>query len=181
MCALSPHGIATQHTAHSPGQPSGFVVQDLSHEFSHYQAVRSLSDWLKSENIPGIYGVDTRALTRHIRDSKTTVLGKIVVGNEAVEWYDPTKRNMTAEVSIKSPRVFYPADGKYDLHIVAVDLGIKNNILRNLLQRGAKVTLVPWDYDLSKSTLEYDGLFYSNGALVHIAQCRSSVAGAHLS
>lgn len=85
---------------------------------------------------------------------------------------------MTAEVSTKDIRVFTPPDGKFDVHIVAVDLGIKSNIIRHLVRRGARVTLVPWDYDLSKSKLSYDGLFYSNGIFpLDLLNCSHHHAG----
>ena len=57
--------------------------------------------------------------------------------------------------------MFVPADGNFDIDIVAIDVGMKNNIIRHLVKRGARVTVVPWDYDIR--TLEYDGLFISNG------------------
>jgi carbamoyl-phosphate synthase, small subunit len=133
------------------------VAQDYSWSHSHWQADRSLAQWLKEEGITGIYGVDTRALTKHLRE-KGSMLGKIVVdGCEDVEFYDPNKENLVAKVSCKEPEVH----GEGDKTVVLVDCGVKHNIIRCLTRRGVKVVRVPWDYDFT--TIPYDGLFISNG------------------
>jgi carbamoyl-phosphate synthase large subunit/carbamoyl-phosphate synthase small subunit len=140
-------------------QIQGLVCQDYSTHYSHFEAVQSLSEWMESENVPGISGVDTRALTKLIR-SHGSMLGKIVPkGNPNVlQFEDPNVRNLIAEVSVTEPRV-YNEDG--DVTIIAVDCGHKDSMIRCLLDRGARVKVVPWDWDVSKET--YDGLFYSNG------------------
>ncbi|KAF7709169.1 carbamoyl-phosphate synthase [ammonia], mitochondrial [Silurus meridionalis] len=138
-------------------QVSGLVVQDYSHNYSHWNSVKSLSQWLQEEKVPALYGVDTRMLTKIIRD-KGTVLGKIEFEGQPVEITDPSVRNLVAEVSTKEVKVY----GKGNpVKVVAVDCGIKHNIIRLLVKRGAEVHLVPWDQDLT--SLEYDGLFISNG------------------
>ncbi|XP_066542532.1 carbamoyl-phosphate synthase [ammonia], mitochondrial [Hoplias malabaricus] len=138
-------------------QVSGLLVQDYSHEFSHWNSVKSLAQWLQEEKVPALYGLDTRMLTKIIRD-KGTVLGKIEFEGESIEISDPNKRNLVAEVSTKETQVF----GKGNpIKVVAVDCGIKHNIIRLLVNRGAEVHLVPWNQDLM--SLEYDGLFISNG------------------
>ncbi|KAL7882173.1 hypothetical protein AOLI_G00090220 [Acnodon oligacanthus] len=138
-------------------QVSGLLVQDYSHDFSHWNSVKSLAQWLQEEQVPALYGVDTRMLTKIIRD-KGTVLGKIEFEGQPVEITDPNKRNLVAEVSTKENQVF----GKGNpIKVVAVDCGIKHNIIRLLVKRGAEVHLVPWNQDLM--SLDYDGLFISNG------------------
>lgn len=138
-------------------QVSGLLVQDYSHEHSHWNSVKSLGEWLQEEKIPALYGIDTRMLTKTIRD-KGTILGKIEFDGQSVELSDPNQRNLVAEVSTKDIKVF----GKGNpIKVVAVDCGIKHNIIRLLVKRGAEVHLVPWDQDLMN--LEYDGLFLSNG------------------
>uniref|UniRef100_A0AAR2JLK8 carbamoyl-phosphate synthase (ammonia) n=1 Tax=Pygocentrus nattereri TaxID=42514 RepID=A0AAR2JLK8_PYGNA len=138
-------------------QVSGLLVQDYSHDFSHWNSVKSLAQWLQEEQVPALYGVDTRMLTKIIRD-KGTVLGKIEFEGQPVEITDPNKRNLVAEVSTKETQVF----GKGNpIKVVAVDCGIKHNIIRLLVKRGAEVHLVPWNQDLM--SLDYDGLFISNG------------------
>uniref|UniRef100_A0A3B4YN35 carbamoyl-phosphate synthase (ammonia) n=1 Tax=Seriola lalandi dorsalis TaxID=1841481 RepID=A0A3B4YN35_SERLL len=138
-------------------QVSGLLVQDYSHEYSHWNSVKSLGQWLQEEKVPALFGIDTRMLTKVIRD-KGTVLGKIEFDGQPVEISDPNQKNLVAEVSTKETNIF----GKGNpIKVVAVDCGIKHNIIRLLVKRGAEVHLVPWDQDLL--SLEYDGLFISNG------------------
>uniref|UniRef100_A0A671T7F9 Carbamoyl-phosphate synthase [ammonia], mitochondrial n=1 Tax=Sinocyclocheilus anshuiensis TaxID=1608454 RepID=A0A671T7F9_9TELE len=138
-------------------QVSGLLVQDYSSEYSHWNSVKSLAQWLQEEKVPALFGMDTRMLTKIIRD-KGTVLGKIEFDGQPVEITDPNQRNLVAEVSTKDIQVF----GKGNpIKVVAVDCGIKHNIIRLLVKSGAEVHLVPWDQDLM--SLEYDGLFISNG------------------
>ncbi len=133
------------------------VAQDYSWEHSHWQADRSLAQWLEEEKIPGIYDIDTRALTKLLRE-KGSMLGKIVVeGCEEPEFYDPNNENLVAKVSCKE----IEHHGHGEKTVVLVDCGTKHNIIRCLTSRGVKVVRVPWDYDFN--TLEYDGLFISNG------------------
>ena len=133
------------------------VAQDYSWEHSHWLADRSLSEWLVQEKIPGIYDVDTRALTKHLRE-KGSMLGKIVIeGGEDIDFYDPNLENLVAKTSCKEPEVH----GEGDKTVVLVDCGTKHNIIRCLTRRGVKVIRVPWNYDFTQ--IPYDGLFISNG------------------
>ncbi len=133
------------------------VCQDYSWVPSHWQAERPLSDWLREEHIPGIYGIDTRALTKLLRE-KGSMLGKITFeGGEDIDFHDPNTENLIARVSTREVKEF----GEGEKTVVLVDCGTKYNILRCLTRRGVKVVLVPWDYDFN--TLDYDGLFISNG------------------
>lgn len=137
---------------------SGLVVGEVCDQPSHWAAVRTLHQWLEAEGVCGIHGVDTRALTKKIREHGS-LLGKIVVdGGDDPAFYDPNKVNLVDQVSIKEPRV-YNADG--EVKVLVVDLGLKNNQLRCLLKRRACVTVVPWDHPLDPT--KYDGLFLSNG------------------
>lgn len=134
----------------------GFIISDYSTEYSHWNAKYSLGDWLKMQKIPGIYGIDTRALTQVLRESGT-MLGKIVFDDRDVEWYDPNRDNLVAAVSPKEKQVY--GNGKH--RILLIDCGVKNNIIRCFLDRNTTVIRVPYDYDIQKE--EYDGLFISNG------------------
>jgi carbamoyl-phosphate synthase small subunit len=138
-------------------QIEGLVISRLSAAYSHWSALDSLDSWMRKHDVPGICGVDTRVLTKGLR-TKGCMLGKIVVGDKDVEWDDPNKRNLVAGVSIREP-LFYPSTG--DKKVVLVDLGSKNNILRNLLRRGLNVLRVPWNYDWSRENV--DGIVLSNG------------------
>ncbi|CAK9304719.1 unnamed protein product [Gordionus sp. m RMFG-2023] len=138
-------------------QVKGLLVQDYTSNYSHWNAKTSLHEWLIEQKIPAMYGVDTRLITKTIRN-KGTLLGKIEFENQPIDFYDPNAHNILPHVSIKSPAVYCP-DNPYK--IIAVDCGIKNNIIRNLIKRGGCVKVVPWDYDFTKEP--YDGLFISNG------------------
>ncbi len=135
---------------------TALVISDYSWEYSHWNAKESLSDWLKEFKVPGIYGIDTRALTKHIRETGA-ILGKIIVDDQDVEFHDPNKDNLVAQVSVKEPKTY--GNGKHK--IVMVDTGAKYNILRCLLKRDTTVIRVPWDYDFTQ--IDYDGLMLSNG------------------
>lgn len=137
-------------------QISGFVISDYSPEYSHWNANQSLGDWLKQNKIPGIFGVDTRALTKILRE-KGTMLGKIVIDEKEIEFYDPNKDNLVAQVSTKEVETYGEGENK----ILLVDCGVKNNIIRELIKRNSTVKRVPWDYDFSNE--EFDGLFITNG------------------
>jgi carbamoyl-phosphate synthase small subunit len=135
---------------------AGLIVSDYSFEYSHWNAIESLDKWLKKNNVPGIYGIDTRALTKRIRE-KGAMLGKIEPEGTSTAFYDPNKVNLVDEVSIREKQVY--GSGKY--RIALVDCGVKYNIIRNLLKRDTTVIRVPWDYDFHEE--EFDGLFLSNG------------------
>ncbi|MFV0531407.1 MAG: glutamine-hydrolyzing carbamoyl-phosphate synthase small subunit [Flavobacteriales bacterium] len=134
---------------------SGLIISDYSIEHNHWNAQKSLSDWLKESQIPAVYGVDTRALTQKLRE-KGTMLGKIIF-NQDIEYYDPNQINLVAEVSCKEKIIY--GNGKY--RIVLIDCGVKNNIIRCLLDYDTTVIRVPWDYDFTQE--KYDGIFISNG------------------
>lgn len=135
---------------------TGLIVSDYSQNYSHWNAKKSLGDWLKDFGIPGIFGIDTRELTKILRE-KGTMLGKIIHDNKDVEMFDPAKINLVAQVSTKEKKIY--GNGKFK--ILLIDCGVKYNIIRNLIKRDATVTVVPWDYDFSNEI--YDGLFISNG------------------
>lgn len=133
------------------------LCQDYSSNPSHHLSTRTLSDWLKEEKIPGLYGIDTRRLTKLLRE-KGSMLGKITFENgEDIDFKDPNAENLIAKVSTKEVKEF----GNGQKHVVLVDCGTKYNIIRCLTKRGVKVTLVPWNYDFNQ--IEFDGLFISNG------------------
>lgn len=138
-------------------QVEGLIISDFSFEYSHWNAVKSLGTWLKEQKIPGIYGIDTRELTKLVRE-KGAMKGKLVFPDEEdIPFVDPNIINQVARVSCKEVVTY--GNGKD--RIVLVDCGVKNNIIRSLLERDVTVIRVPWDYDFN--TLEYDGLFISNG------------------
>lgn len=134
---------------------SALIISDYSDKYYHWNAAKSLGKWLEENNVPAIYGIDTRALTKKLRE-KGVMLGKVVVDND-LEFDDPNKRNLAAEVSCKEVTTY----GNGSKKVVLLDFGVKNNIIRELLKRDLTVICVPWDYDFF--TLEFDGIFLSNG------------------
>ena len=137
-------------------QVQGLIVADYSETYSHWDAKKSLSEWLSEHNVPGIYGIDTRELTKKLRE-RGTMLGKIVYDNEDIEFEDPNKRNLVAEVSLKEPIVYKKGKKK----IILIDCGAKNSIIRAFLRRNITVIRCPWDYDFL--TEKVDGIVISNG------------------
>lgn len=137
---------------------SGVIVSEASKEPSHWNSFQSFSSWLKSEEIPGIAGIDTRKLTQHLR-TKGAMLGKILVNGNDCDWFDPNKTNLVENVSCTQPKQF----GDFPTKTVLVDCGAKNNIVRSLLKRKISVLKVPWNFDFAESDLEFDGVLVSNG------------------
>ena len=135
---------------------SGLVIADYSLESSHWNSQKSLSEWLIENKIPAICDVDTRALTKHLRE-QGAMPGMLVWNNEQLEFDDPNEQNLVDQVSSKVVQKY--GTGKYN--IMLVDCGVKNNIIRRLLARDTTVTRVPWNYEFTRE--KYDGLFISNG------------------
>ena len=184
---VEPNGLATfmeSERIHA----EAIIVSDYSEDFSHWNAVESLADWLKREQVPGITGIDTRELTKVLREHGV-MMGRIVfddVENEidnsqlTIDNYEDV--NYVDRVSCKeiivytgkeSPLHFPITTSTAQLNcqlstvncqlkrVVLLDCGVKSNILRCLLKRDVEVIRVPWDYDYNE--LEFDGLFISNG------------------
>lgn len=138
-------------------QVTGLVISDYSFQFSHWNAKKSLGDWLIENKIPGIYGIDTRELTKILRD-KGSIKGKILFPEmDDIDFVDPNLENQVAKTSC-TEIIRY---GNGSKTIALVDCGIKHNIIRCLLKRDVSIIRVPWNYDFN--TLEYDALFISNG------------------
>lgn len=140
---------------------SGLVVGELCETPSHWRKKYKLAEWMKKHNVVGISGIDTRALTKLIRENGT-VLGKIIHRSSGpfqdLEFKDQNERNLVDEVSIKKPITY---NEKGSPRICAIDCGLKLNQIRCFVNRGARVDLVPWDFPLNPDN--FDGLFISNG------------------
>jgi len=156
----------------------GVIVAEHCNEPSHWNCKKTIAEWLNENKIPGISGIDTRALTTKLRE-KGVMQGKIVIGNgtptdSGSKEFGDENENLVAQVSVKEKVVYKPADSiedkqnknkenknKENKKIILIDCGAKNNILRCLLKRKISVIRVPWNYDFSKE--EYDGIMISNG------------------
>jgi carbamoyl-phosphate synthase small subunit len=138
-------------------QISGLIIATLSKHYRHCSALGSLASWMQRQNIPGICNIDTRMLTKKLRN-QGMMLGKIVVDDTDFAWEDPNERNLVAEASLERPR-FYPGSGQKK--VILVDFGCKESILRHLLSKRLDVLRVPWNYDWSEEIV--DGVVLSNG------------------
>ena len=145
------------------------IVSDYLEEYSHWNAVESLSEWLKREKVPGITGIDTRELTKTLRE-RGVMMGRIIFDDEVEEndypkltdelnKFDYENVNYVDCVSCKE--VIRYNEGSEKKKVVLVDCGVKANIIRCLTKRDVEVIRVPWNYNFN--TLEFDGLFISNG------------------
>ena len=135
------------------------IVSDYSETFSHWNGKESLGDWLKREQRPAITGIDTRALTRLLRE-RGVMMGRIEiegVGNTPLN-LDYGDINYVETVSCQDIIRYNEGAGK---RVVIVDCGVKANIIRCLMKRGVEIIRVPWDYDFN--SLDFDGLLISNG------------------
>jgi len=148
------------HTIHI----RALIISGYTEEYSHWNAKCSLGQWLKENNIPGLFGVDTRFLTKKLRE-QGTMLGRIdftpTAPGQTLTFNDPAQVNLVAEVSIKEPCVYNEAGSP---HVLAFDCGMKYNIIRTFVEHGVKLTVVPFDFELTADRYdEFDGIFVSNG------------------
>lgn len=177
------HGIL-KHFESDQIHVRGLVVSEYSENFHHWEAKESLEDWLKKENIPGITGIDTRALTQKLREHGV-MLGQIVPDDMKASQHilDPNKENLVAQVSVEKPVIYEAARAAHGAHwahgaraheahtargarkkrVIAIDTGMKNNILRSFLSRGISVIRVPWNYNIWNGEYKFDGVFLANG------------------
>ena len=180
---FQPNGLSTFMESEKI-HAEAIIISDYSREYSHWNAQCSLGDWLKEEHIPGIYGIDTRALTKKLREHGV-MMGRIEIegmdnGELTMENYGEV--NYVDKVSCKDILVYSgeeshtfgidtPAETlnsqlsilncQLKKKVVLLDCGVKHNIIRSLLKRNLMVVRVPWNYDFNH--LDYDGLFLSNG------------------
>lgn len=138
---------------------SAIIVSDYSEQYNHWNAVESLADWLKREHVPGITDIDTRELTKILREHGV-MMGKIIFNDDPdnIPTADYEGVNFVDKVSCKE--IIRYNEGA-DKKVVLVDCGVKNNIIRCLVNRGVEVIRVPWNYDYTD--MQFDGLFLANG------------------
>ena len=149
---------------------TALIVSDYSEQYSHWNAVESLGDWLKREQVPGVTGIDTRQLTKVLREHGV-MMGRLEFADGANESHESNGTHETYEtledygainwverVSCKDVIRYNEGAGK---KVVLVDCGVKANIIRCLVQRDVEVIRVPWNYDYTG--MAFDGLFLANG------------------
>lgn len=157
----------------------GVIVSNYIDTPSHHLSKQTLKSWLKKEQIPALEIPDTRLLTQKIR-SKGTMLGKILVNNKKVSFFDPNHENLVAKVSTKqiiisnpkvssyhTPGVIYVDTNGKPKTVLLYDCGAKDNIARCLVNRGVRVITVPWNFDpfayAQSKPFEFDAVVISNG------------------
>lgn len=154
------------------GKPSigALIAREYADKPSNFRTSKTLSEFMEENDIAGVYGVDTRELTRRIRGNGSC---KVLITNENVtseegkkilaDWdyeKDQVKRVSTDKAWASDPENVY----ENTLHVVAIDCGIKLNIVRMLNEVGCRVTVLPWDTDFETvKKYEPDGVFFSNG------------------
>jgi carbamoyl-phosphate synthase small subunit len=178
-------GINLEDDESAKPQVSAAVIRSLSPVVSNWRSALSLSDWLEGHGVPGISGVDTRWLTRKLRDGGTQKAALSTKGTSADEllhmahkWPGLAGRDMVKEVTCEESYHWVDDGGSKWLSkkdegrrlkdesfsIVAYDFGIKENILRHLSAYGANVTVVPADTTADEVlAMRPDGVFLSNG------------------
>ena len=151
--------------------PKGLIAFDVCEDYSNWEAEKSLQQWMVEQNLTGIYGIDTRELTKVLRDNGS-MKGCIIP--EGAELPAEAAAPSPADVCCSKP-IVYPAQPAEEVEningskaavtagkkVVVVDLGVKHSIIRGLLARGAEVIRVPYNYDFTE--MEYDGVYVSNG------------------
>ncbi len=138
---------------------SAIIVSDYSEHYSHWNGIESLADWLKREHVAGVTGIDTRELTKVLREHGV-MMGTIIFDDEHdnIPQVDYDEINFVDRVSCKDIIRYNEGAGK---KVVLVDCGVKANIIRCLVNRGMEVIRVPWNYDYTN--MDFDGLFIGNG------------------
>ncbi|MCC6548434.1 MAG: carbamoyl-phosphate synthase (glutamine-hydrolyzing) small subunit, partial [Ignavibacteriaceae bacterium] len=138
-------------------QVRGLVIADYSTEYCHWNAVKSLDEWMKEQKIPGLWGVDTRMITRRLRE-KGTMLGSLTPeGMNPLPLEDPNLDDLAGAVCVKEPVLYSKGPKK----VAIVDCGVKNNIIQGMLRRDISVLRVPSDFNFN--SVECDGIILSNG------------------
>lgn len=138
---------------------SAIIVSDYSEAYSHWNACESLAEWLKREHVPGVTGIDTRQLTKVLREHGV-MMGRIVFDDDPnnIPEADYEGVNFVDQVSCKEVIRYHEGAGR---KVVLVDCGVKANIIRCLIRRDVEVIRVPWNYDYT--AMDFDGLFLANG------------------
>ena len=145
----------------------GLIVREYNDIPSNFRYTKTLSEYLEENNIPGIYGLDTRKLTRSIRDKgsrKVIITDAKTPKEEALKKLKKYQIPKDAVAKVSCKKKWYSRTANARFNIVAVDCCIKLNIIRSLNKRGCNVTIVPYNTPFKKiEELKPDGIFLSNG------------------
>ena len=145
-------------------QVMGLVMQNYVEEHSHHAATRSLADWLHAEGVPGVTGIDTRSLTRRLREHGTITGWLVPAGADEARLRERARAvDMRGDVFQRVKPAQVERHGDAGPTILLVDVGAKDNIVRSLVKRGSRVLRAPWDADLAALAADCDGVMVSNG------------------
>src|SRR5258708_15288629 len=141
----------------------GLVLQSCVNKYGHHAATRSLGAWLEAEGVPGITGIDTRALTRRLREHGRMKGWLVRAKDNAAH-----ATNAAETVDMKDVFRLVAPDNviRYEggsLKVLLVDAGAKDNMVRSLLKRGATVVRAPWHTNLAPLAADCDGIVIRNG------------------
>ena len=143
------------------------IVREYNNEPSNFRSVATLDEIMKKYRIPGVWGVDTRKLTRSIRDHgsrKALITDADTPIEKGIEILRTSTIPTDAVSKVSCKNIWYSRVPKERYHVVAIDCGMKQNIVRSLNKRGCSVTIVPWDTTAEEiEHLSPDGIFISNG------------------
>lgn len=164
------YGVNDEDPESANVRVNGFVIRDLPAVWSNWRGRGGLDEYLKDHGVPGITEIDTRRLTRHIREKgamrgvvSSTTLDSGKLADRARSSPTISEGDRVGRVSAAKPYV-WPANGETRFRVAAFDFGIKHNILRNLAARGCEVTVYPARTPASEILSNgADGLFLSNG------------------
>ncbi|OGU55017.1 MAG: carbamoyl phosphate synthase small subunit [Ignavibacteria bacterium RBG_13_36_8] len=132
------------------------IVSDYSFEYDHWNSNRSLHDWLYENKTTALFGINTRKLTQMLRE-KGTMLGKIIMNSDDVEFYNPNDKDLVSDVTFSETKSY----GEGSKKILLIDCGCKNNIIRSLLTRKVKVIRTSANNNFPIN--DFDGIVISNG------------------
>ena len=164
------YGINPNDIESNQIQVSGFIVKEAADYPSNFQSNQSIHDYLSEQNIVGIQGLDTRAITKVIRETgsmnaviSSTNFDKNFLLKKLENAPNMTGLNLASKVSCDSPYI-YKNSNQHNFKVVAIDFGIKSNILRLLEEQGCDITVVPASTPSSEiKSMKPDGIFLSNG------------------
>jgi carbamoyl-phosphate synthase small subunit len=152
------YGVPSRDTWESDKiQAAGVVTGHVSEYASHWDSECSFLEWLEQHKTPLITGVDTRELTKRLRKSGVSLAAIAVGGKKPRKFVDPNREHLVSKVSLPTKEIL----SKGKKRVIAVDCGMKQNILRCLSRFDFEIVRVPFNYDYTKE--KFDGLFLSNG------------------
>ncbi len=147
------YGVQLKDFESAKIQVRGVIMNQISLHPNHADSSKSLSEWLSTQKIPILYNVDTRALTLHLRSKG--VMGGIITNTESKQTFEKLEHEF---ISVKKPKVYNPKSKK---KIFLVDCGVKENIIKSIVEYDVQVIRVPHNYDYTNE--DYDGVLLSNG------------------